>query len=274
MTDQFDVDLLKIFFGDPYPVSENIVIHQPSIQEIMDYGENEFFGMLYCFIGNTTYRKLSLWQNGIDWNRISDFELFCNLVHLLPQEKTQILFGDIDFEKFELYKIEVELPEIPPDKKLTRSEKRQRLFDEFDLRHVFVNDEQQVVITVDVYKIIARVLREMVQMFPKSEYTVGKTSKELLIQEELEKNAKAEREGTKDSSILQPLVSFCVNHPGFKYKKSELRDVQINEFMDSVKRLQIYESTHALYGGMYSGFCDTSKIPRSEFDFMRPIKQK
>lgn len=114
----------------------------------------------------------------------------------------------------------------------------------------------------------------MVQMFPKSEYTVGKTSKELLIQEELEKNAKAEREGTKDSSILQPLVSFCVNHPGFKYKKSELRDVQINEFMDSVKRLQIYESTHALYGGMYSGFCDTSKIPRSEFDFMRPIKQK
>lgn len=274
MTDQFDVDLLKIYFGDPYPVSENIVIHQPSIQEIMDYGENEFFGMLYCFIGNTTYRKLSLWQSGIDWNRISDFELFCNLVHLLPQEKTQILFGDIDFEKFELYKIEVELPEIPPDKKLTRSEKRQRLFDEFDLRHVFVNEEQQVVITVDVYKIIARVLREMVQMFPKSEYTVGKTSKELLIQEELEKNAKAEREGTKDSSILQPLVSFCVNHPGFKYKKSELRDVQINEFMDSVKRLQIYESTHALYGGMYSGFCDTSKIPRSEFDFMRPIKQK
>ena len=274
MTDQFDVDLLKIYFGDPYPVSENIVIHQPSIQEIMDYGENEFFGMIYCFIGNTTYRKLSLWQNGIDWNRISDFELFCNLVHLLPQEKTQILFGDIDFQKFELYKIEVELPEIPPDKKLTRSEKRQRLFDEFDLRHVFVNEEQQVVITVDVYKIIARVLREMVQMFPKSEYTVGKTSKELLIQEELEKNAKAEREGTKDSSILQPLVSFCVNHPGFKYKKSELRDVQINEFMDSVKRLQIYESTHALYGGMYSGFCDTSKIPRSEFDFMRPIKQK
>lgn len=274
MTDQFDVDLLKIYFGDPYPVSENIVIHQPSIQEIMDYGENEFFGMLYCFIGNTTYRKLSLWQSGIDWNRISDFELFCNLVHLLPQEKTQILFGDIDFEKFELYKIEVELPEIPPDKKLTRSEKRQRLFDEFDLRHVFVNEEQQIVITVDVYKIIARVLREMVQMFPKSEYTVGKTSKELLIQEELEKNAKAEREGTKDSSILQPLVSFCVNHPGFKYKKSELRDVQINEFMDSVKRLQIYESTHALYGGMYSGFCDTSKIPRSEFDFMRPIKQK
>lgn len=274
MTDQFDVDLLKIYFGDPYPVSENIVIHQPSIQEIMDYGENEFFGMLYCFIGNTTYRKLSLWQNGIDWNRISDFELFCNLVHLLPQEKTEILFGDIDFEKFELYKIEVELPEIPPDKKLTRSEKRQRLFDEFDLRHVFVNEEQQIVITVDVYKIIARVLREMVQMFPKSEYTVGKTSKELLIQEELEKNAKAEREGTKDSSILQPLVSFCVNHPGFKYKKSELRDVQINEFMDSVKRLQIYESTHALYGGIYSGFCDTSKIPRSEFDFMRPIKQK
>ena len=41
--------------------------------------------------------------------------------------------------------------------------------------------------------------------------------------------------------------------------------------MDSVQRLQIYESTHALMGGMYSGFCDVKSISKEQFNFMREI---
>ena len=49
-------------------------------------------------------------------------------------------------------------------------------------------------------------------------------------------------------------------NPGFKYKKTELRNVGIFEFMDSVRRLQVYESTTSLMSGMYSGMLDTSKL--------------
>ena len=276
MSDQFDIDYLKLYFGDPYQITDKITVTQPTIQEIIDYGETDFFSMIYCFIGNTTYRKLTLWQSGIDWNRISDYELFCNLVHMLSVDQTRIIFGDLDFQKFDLYKLEdVELPQDPPDKKLTATEKRNKLFKEFELQHFFYNKDQDVNITADEYRKIASVLRAMVHMYPKTEYTVGKTSKELIIQEELNKIARAEHDKSDDqNSVLLPLVSFCVNHPGFKYKTSELRDVRINEFMDSVRRLQVYESTHALFSGMYSGFCDTSKISKKEFDFMRPIDFK
>lgn len=276
MSDQFDIDYLKLYFGDSYQITDKITVTQPTIQEIIDYGETDFFSMIYCFIGNTTYRKLTLWQSGIDWNRISDYELFCNLVHMLSVDQTRIIFGDLDFQKFDLYKLEdVELPQDPPDKKLTATEKRNKLFKEFELQHFFYNKDQDVNITADEYRKIASVLRAMVHMYPKTEYTVGKTSKELIIQEELNKIARAEHDKSDDqNSVLLPLVSFCVNHPGFKYKTSELRDVRINEFMDSVRRLQVYESTHALFSGMYSGFCDTSKIPKKEFDFMRPIDFK
>ena len=65
------------------------------------------------------------------------------------------------------------------------------------------------------------------------------------------------------------MISFCLNHPGFKYKKNELRDLGIVEFNDSVQRLLIYESTSALMKGVYSGFVDTSKINNKEFNFMR-----
>ena len=75
-------------------------------------------------------------------------------------------------------------------------------------------------------------------------------------------------------STLLPLISACLNHPGFKYKKNDFREVGIVEFMDSVQRLQIYESSTALMKGMYSGFLDTSKIDKEELNFMRDISFK
>lgn len=269
-----DVDILKIYFGDPYEITDNITVYQPSIQEIIDYGEDDFYSMLYVFIGNTTLRRLFLWENGIDWNTMTDYELFCSLVRMFPPEKTSILFGDLDFTGFDMYERTDYQPEPDdPDKKLTKNEKRLKKFREFEAKYTFYNKDQQIELSADTYHKMAEVLRYTFSSFPKAEYTFGKTAKEFIIEEEKNKAEMSKKEET-PSSTLQPLISFCVNHPGFKYRKDELRDVKINELMDSVQRLQIWEQTHALMGGCYSGFCDTSKIPREQFDFMRQIRRK
>ncbi len=272
MQEATNIDILKLYFGDPYPITDKITIYQPTIQDIIDYGENAFFAMLYVFIGNTTYRRLELWENGCDWNKITDYELFCRLVSLLPPEQTGILFGDLDFTKFKLMPTGVEIDEPEPEGKQTATEKRKRYFRLFEASVTFKDEEHDIEINAETYHHLVDVLREMVNIFPKTEYTVGKTSKEIIIEEERTKLAKftSENDG-RSSSILQPWISSCVNHPGFKYRKDELRKIQINEFMDSVKRLQVYESTHALLGGAYSGFMDSSKIPNENFDFMRKI---
>ena len=70
---------------------------------------------------------------------------------------------------------------------------------------------------------------------------------------------------------LQSVISACVNHPGFKYKLQELRDVGVFEFYDSVNRLQIYEHSVAIMRGMYSGFVDGSKLNPEDYNFMRDI---
>lgn len=270
-----NVDPLKIYFGDPYPINEQIVVYQPSIEDIMKYGELDFFTMLYIFIGNTTHYKLWLWENGIDWNKISDYELFCNTVRNFGVEKTKILFGEkINFNDFNIYKLNNVKPEdVDSEKELTKTEKLKMNLRKFERNYTLYNEKTGMEISANSYHLIADVLRETFKMKPKTEYTVGKMAKELLIEEERNKRKRQEMEEKKGlpSSTLLPLISFCVNHPGFKYKKNELRDVKINEFMDSVYRLQIYESTHALINGSYSGFADLSKIPKTQFDFMRPI---
>ena len=269
------VNALRLYFGDPYPITEDITIYQPSLHEIMEYGETEFYSMLFIFIGNTTYRKLFLWENGLDWNKISDYELFINLVRMLPPDMTKVLFGDIDFTGFNLYSRDDPDPEPEPEEGLKGVAKNKFAFRLFERTHTFINDEQGIEINAEVYHDIVKVLREMFRTYPKTEYTASKATKELLIKEEQDKIKKAQRErGDSEESTLLPLISFCVNHPGFKYKTSELKEIKINEFMDSVQRLQVYESTHALLGGMYSGFVDTKSIPNSQFDFMRSINDK
>ena len=105
----------------------------------------------------------------------------------------------------------------------------------------------------------------MFNTFPKVERAKDKTTKEWMIEEDIQKL----KSQPVQSSKLLAMVSFCLNHPGFKYKKSELKDLGVIEFYDSVQRLLVYESTSSLMKGVYSGFVDTSKIENKEFDFMR-----
>lgn len=244
-----------MFFGDPYIIKcelGEIKILQPTIGDILDFGEKEFYSMLNIFIANPTSYRLQLWDMGIDWNKISDYELFCMFVKELNKHSTSLLFGELDFQTFGLYNKKVGDTEC-----LT-----------------LYSQDLEIEITEETYKCIAEYLRLMFNIYPKVEKAKGKATKEAIIEEDrmnLELELKKNKKGSK--SVLLPLVSSCINHPGFKYKLNELREIGIVQFMDSVQRLQIYENTVALNSGMYSGMCDLSKVDKKLFNFMRDIDE-
>ena len=105
---------------------------------------------------------------------------------------------------------------------------------------------------------------------PKVEKAKGRTTRDWMRQED-QMNLSMKKPDDNSESNLLPIISALTNHPGFKYKLEELKQVKIYQFYDAVQRLQIYEQTHALMGGSYSGFCDTSKIDKEQFNFMREI---
>ena len=238
-----------LYLGENFIVDDNFIIHQPKIQEIFDIGESEFFSTLNVFIGNTTMYRFPLWKQGIDWNKISDFELFIMLLsNLEPNETTRLLFGDIDFTQFN--------HGIIPKRNAEDMDKI-----------IIYNFDQNIIIDEELYLFMREGLRYMFNIYPKVEYAKGKTTKEWIIGEEKDKIKAQEGKPSKD--FLLPLVSFCVNHPGFKYKTSELKEIGIVEFMDSVKQLQHNENVIALLHGVNSGFVDASKIPQERFSFIR-----
>lgn len=236
---KFDFDMLRLYFAEDYEVAPNIKIHQPRIGEIIEFGEKRMYSSIAPFVSNPTTYRLFLWNMNIDWNFVSDFHVFALLVSMVSPEDSSLIFGDLDFSKLGI--IQGELFNYADDA----------------LPLILGNQEHTVIIDEEIYYHMREYIRLMFDMHPKDEWAKGKSTKEAIIFEELEKK---QMEKSNNTSTLLPLVSSMVNHSGFKYKSNELKEIGIFEFMDSVKRLQVYENTISLMRGMYSGFLDTSKM--------------
>lgn len=263
----YDFDKLALLFGEDYKVKE-IQISQPTIGDILRFGESNFYRALSPFLYNSTSIRVMLWDAGIDWCKIKDIEVFSMLLNMRKQEHEslksivdkdsdkiqnpidplKLIFKNIDIYSFNLYKI----------KRTENSEEEFYLY----------SDKHNITLYEDEYMEIAEYIREMLNVHPKVEKSKGKITKKWMIDED---RMNALHNDNKNVSTLLPLVSACINHPGFKYKLQELRDVGVYQFMDAVHRLQIYESSIALLNGSYSGFCDTSKVPKCNFNFMREL---
>ena len=249
---KIEFDKLKMYFGEPYTIDcgeicNNLVVKQPTIGDILQFGETEFYQTLNIFICNTTMYRYPLWQMDIDWNVISDFDLFCIMYTGIDHDASQIIFDGIDFSKFE---------------------KRIRVKDDKE-ELVLFNEESNVLIDENVHNHFSQYLRNVFNIFPEEKFTSDPIMKEWFIKRD-KRQLEIDKEAKKIKSFsIQPIISACINHPGFKYKLHDLYNVGVCEFYDSVKRLQIYESSTALMKGMYSGFIDTSKIDMENVNFMR-----
>ena len=245
--ESFSYDLLKMLMRRDYTTRNGIVIRQPSVGEIVDIGEEQFYRGINIWITNTTSYRVVLWKNGIDWCKYTDFELFFSLFKAIDPEVSSLLFPNLDLSTFE---------------------QRQRKIGEDEYESVLVSYDLDMIIDNKTYLEISQYLRTMFGIFPKDEFGKGRATKESMIFDD-EERAKMSKGGF--TSTLYPLISFLTNHPGFKYRVDELDDIGIFYFMDAAARIPATENTRALLVGSMSGFADTSKIPKENFNFMRDL---
>ena len=251
---QIEFDTLQIYCGIPHIVdvptaNGSIEILLPTVGDIVRVGYKRFYSTLNIFITNTTSYRLLLWKQGIDWNVLSDFELFCMLYQQIDDEIAQMLLKDIKFSDFELY-----------SKKIGEQE-----------TIVLYNKNLDLEINEEVYQHIAQYLRIAFNTHPDEKITKSEGLKEAFIRKDESALRLAEQNDNNNDSSLQPLISACINHPGFKYNLKEVMNISVFEFYDSVKRLQVYENSTALMKGMYSGMVDGSKISPDSYNFMKQI---
>lgn len=253
-TQEYKFDPLKMYFREDYFV-KGIRIVEPTIGDILNMGESKFYSGLSPFLYNSTSIRVMLWDlpQRIDWCKVKDIEVFGMLKSMTDTDNSAIrlLFPDYRIEHMQLMQFQEK-----------DSDKPQLCL--YDSENDFVLKESE-------YMEIAEYIRTLLNIHPKIEKAKGKTAKQWMIDED--KMNMAQRDD-KNTSTLLPLISACTNHPGFKYKLQELRNVGIYEFMDSVQRLQIYESTKVILQASYiNPYFDSSKVPKEQFNFMRELHE-
>lgn len=246
---QYHFDKLKMYFGEDFNY-KGIIISMPTIGDILEIGEERFFRALSPFIYNSTSIRVMLWDNGIDWNDFKDIEVFDIMSKIIKDKEGQkLLFKNLSFDNFTLMSIK----EKPDDE---------------DSNLVLYDKQTEVLLYEEDFMMIAEYIREILNMHPKVEKAKGKTAKSWIIQED---KLNAQVRDNKNTSTLLPLISTCVNHPGFKYKLQELKEVGLYQFMDSVKRIQKYENGTAALKGCYSGMISSKDIPNEVLNYMGDI---
>lgn len=254
---KIEFDKLQLYFREPYTINlesavGSITITQPTIGDIINIGERRFYSTLSIFTTNTTAHRLMLWEADVDWNEMSDFELFTLLMTSADRDVYSLFLGDLDLSKFERVGKNVE------DKNVL----------------TLLDVEDQIEINEEVYWHLSQYLREMFTIFPEEKITKSPTLKSWYIEADKKKREADKEKNDTDSSSLLPVISSYLNHPGTKYKSSELKELGVFEFWDGVQRLQIYEQATACMRGLYSGMVDGSKIDAESYNFMKEIKHE
>ena len=243
MSNIFDVDQLQLYFGDDYVINDKIKISQPTIGDIVDFGEAQYFNVIYTLVAIPSDMKSQLWDLGIDWMEIEDFDLFVMLAPTLPVEKTRLLFGDLDFTKLKLYKSR-------------------------ENGDVLLADlENGVKIDKMIYLRIVNYLRKVHNITPKIERAANKTTKQILIDEDRMRIQTNKEKPFK--SYLLPLISSVKVRMG--YTKDYVRNEGFVEFFDDVSRLQIIHNADHLLSGCYAGTIDMKKINKADLNWLREI---
>lgn len=242
-----DYDELKMYFGSPYKVNEYLTINSPTVGEIVEYGERDYYAMIHMFTCIPSDMKSQLFDMGIDYEELSDFNLFIMLTKNFKKEQTKILFNDFDFSELKIQQDKIS--------------GKVRLY----------NPVNEQIIDELAYLKIVNYLRKMHNIKPKIEKAANKTTKKILIQLDRDKIKKAKNQPY--TSQLKGLISAMMRYPGFKYKSNELKECTLYEFMDTVQGSQIYVNSTSLLQGSYSGMVDTSKINKKEFNWMRDISE-
>ena len=239
-------DELKIYRGEDFVVSKHIILHQPTLNEICDYGERDYYSMIYNFTATPQSLKVQLWDMGIDYTEITPYQLFYQLLYrMYSQEKTSIIFGDLDFSKFQLM---------------------QKKDDESILLYQEINGES-IVIDEYTYNVIVDYLCKSHFIERDLKMPITKSAKMILIEdarEEMEMNKNKEYHST-----LKNLISAMINSEGFKYNHSQVWDMKINAFMDSVKRIGKIKNAQLLLQSGYSGFgVNLKEINNKQLDWL------
>lgn len=236
-------DEQDLLYCTDYKLTENITIHIPTLKEILAYGEDNYFKIISMILSTSKDYMVQLDDIGKDYEEITDFELFSQMLFLsLKEMNSSLVFSNLNLADFELCQNKVN-NEI-----------------------VLYSEKDNLIIDRYIYAIICDKLREILYV-EKDRYKAGnKEAKAFIIERTRKKQIKASKKPYKP--ILRPMIISLVNCQEFKYNYNEVLELNIFQFYSSVKAIQKRINFDQIMSGIYTGAISSKDINMQEINWL------
>lgn len=233
---------LSLIGRKTYKYNDNIIINIPTLQQVRgenDSEESSFWSDVNLFVQTPSDLISELDSMGIDFEQVSDYELFTLL--FIMRKKTESIHNSILFKNFSFWDLEII---------------------NMEGNTVFVDDNGKVIMDETVYNDIAQIISTFTghKRTPKKKFGNAFAKKKRIEQDYKQKekmrNGKKER-----SNFLDGIILRLVCNANFPYNFETIQGVTIYDLIYSLKQIEKdIEVTDLMQTRLVGN--DLSKVPR------------
>ena len=233
-------ETINLLYAEKYRINDNIALKIPTVGEILD-SEQDYYSLV-ALISATPYEMMvQLDDIGIDFTKITEFELFCILSAKLAELDVSMIFEGFSFRGFRPAKNE----------------------QNGDL--VLLHGERGIIYDRAIHHKVCRALRK-IHFLPKEKGVPGNDEARKFMIERM--RIKQQRAQAKNQSQLEPLIVSMVCTEQYKYGFADTRAMSIYQFNSCVRQIIRKVSFDNLMIGCYAGTVDTKKINQRELNWL------
>lgn len=281
----FEVDTAKLYIGQDIQVNNRITIKQPTVDQIIQFGERDYWAAIHNLCASPADLKWQLWEKGIDYTTISDYDLFFDLTSPVLGSRTRLFQAVLEEAK---EREDIQVPTFTEEERAAFAKNPLALLiysndgEPLDLgtfdRYTVSGTEDKVLynkdldITIDklVFREVVDVVRKIHFLKRNDEMPGNNSTKMILIED-----AKDEWEMNKDkpfSSTIVPLLSAISVKCG-QVGDDRIRHIPIYQFLENVRRMFRIQDASLLLQGAYSGFASLKDVDKDRLDWASELKR-
>lgn len=267
-------DELKIYRGCDIPITKKVIVTQPTLDQIVEFGESDYFGSVHVLTSVGADLKAQLWEAGIDYTTIDDYDLFLDFIqYVLGSHKLEYyeivtndeardeyikLYGVDELEELKKNPVELILKGIDFSdfQVFTHKDSNQR---------ILYNADDDITIDKLVYHQMVDAVRKIHGFTRNNEMPANERTKMDLIQDAQDELLALQNKTDRQSTLL-PMISALTVKTG-QCGNDNIWNMPIAQFMDNFKRATKIQHAELLLQGAYAGFADIKGVSTSDLNW-------
>lgn len=230
-----------LLYKTEHKINDYITVKIPTVGEIIE-NEDKYYESISLIVSTPYDMMVQLDDVGIDFTKITDWDLFCLLFKNLQSRDMSLIFGDISLNDFE-----------------TAVNKQNGNI-------ILLNRKTGAIIDKAIHDKICRFLRQILCIEKNTKKPANEESKKYMI--ERARRRQKHRKQKSEQSQLESFIVALVNTSEFSYDYSSVLNLTIYQFYASLHQIIKKVKFDNLMIGCYAGTVSIKELDQKELNWI------